>query len=99
MLLKKPLRGDAFYIAETLRRGRLGIGEVLRESPLPEGSRLLIFVDQFEEIFRFRNDGPLSVRTDDEKERVERRSTRERWANESEAFVALLDSRRRRTRT
>src|ERR1019366_1426530 len=30
-----------------------GVVEVLRETPLPEATSLLILVDQFEEIFRF----------------------------------------------
>jgi len=31
------------------------LAEVLRESPLPDDTKLLVLVDQFEEIFRFRN--------------------------------------------
>jgi roadblock/LC7 domain-containing protein len=38
----------------TLRRGPLGLIEALREQPLPAGNNLLIVVDQFEEIFRYR---------------------------------------------
>jgi len=37
-----------------LRRGPLGLVEVLKETPLPKGTNLLILVDQFEEIFRYR---------------------------------------------
>ncbi|HEU4834776.1 MAG TPA: AAA family ATPase, partial [Pyrinomonadaceae bacterium] len=40
-----------------LRRGRLGLLEALRETPLPKHANLLILVDQFEEIFRFRREG------------------------------------------
>ena len=41
----------AFLLA-TLRRGSLGLMEVLEETPLPEKTNLLILVDQFEEIFQ-----------------------------------------------
>ena len=47
---------SAFLLA-TLQRGPLGLLEVLRETPLPEHANLLLLVDQFEEIFRFREEG------------------------------------------
>jgi hypothetical protein len=37
----------------TLRRGASGILEVTREASLPSAAKLLILVDQFEELFRF----------------------------------------------
>ena len=37
-----------------MRRGPLGLIEALREQPLPENTNLLLVVDQFEEIFRYR---------------------------------------------
>ena len=40
----------------TLRRGPLGLVEAMRETPLPETANLLVLVDQFEEIFRYRRD-------------------------------------------
>ena len=40
----------------TLRRGPLGLIEALCETPLPERANLLVLVDQFEEIFRYRRD-------------------------------------------
>jgi len=40
----------------TLRRGPLGLVEALCETPLPEHANLLVLVDQFEEIFRYRRD-------------------------------------------
>jgi WD40 repeat protein/energy-coupling factor transporter ATP-binding protein EcfA2 len=50
--------GDALaFLSATLRRGPLGLIEVLRETPLPPHTNLLVFVDQFEEIFRFRDKG------------------------------------------
>jgi hypothetical protein len=39
----------------TLERGPLSLIEELRERPLPDGGNLLILVDQFEELFRYRN--------------------------------------------
>ena len=40
-----------------LRRGPLGLTEVLDETPLLAQTNLLLLVDQFEEIFRFREKG------------------------------------------
>ncbi len=37
----------------TLNRGSNGLVDVVRESHLPDGFRLLVLVDQFEELFRF----------------------------------------------
>ncbi len=45
---------SAAFLLATLRRGPLGIVDALRETPLPEETNLLILVDQFEEIFRYR---------------------------------------------
>lgn len=50
----------AAAIGATLRRGPLGLVEVLRETPLPEATNLLVLVDQFEEIFRFRHEGGVN---------------------------------------
>jgi WD40 repeat protein len=41
------------FLLATLRRGPLGLAEVLADTPPPAGTRLLLVVDQFEEIFRF----------------------------------------------
>lgn len=51
-----PENALGFLIA-TLRRGPLGLVEALAETPLPSEANLLIVVDQFEEIFRFRREG------------------------------------------
>ena len=40
-------------VAATLRRGPMGLVELLDEVTMEEGSNLLIIVDQFEEIFRY----------------------------------------------
>ncbi|MGY6276133.1 nSTAND1 domain-containing NTPase [Methylomonas sp. MgM2] len=45
------------FLNATLRRGPLGLVEALTYSPLPEQTNLLVLVDQFEEIFRFRREG------------------------------------------
>ena len=51
-------RGDddhaAAYLMATLRRGPLGLVEAVQESYLEPDTNLLVLVDQFEEIFRFR---------------------------------------------
>lgn len=47
----------AGFLGATLRRGRLGLIEALNETPLPADTNLLVLVDQFEEIFRFRREG------------------------------------------
>ncbi len=44
-------------IVATLNRSRLGLVEAVRQSDLPEGTNLLVVVDQFEELFRFRQAG------------------------------------------
>ncbi len=44
------------FLHATLERGPLGLTEALQETPLPEGTNLLLLVDQFEEIFRFRRE-------------------------------------------
>ncbi len=47
------------FLHANLRRGPLGLVEILRETPLPEQANLLLLVDQFEEIFRYRKEGSL----------------------------------------
>ncbi len=42
------------FLMATLQRGPLGLIEAIRETPLPDETNLLILVDQFEEIFRYR---------------------------------------------
>ena len=44
------------FINATLKRGPLGLVELLQETPLPENCNLLILIDQFEEIFRYRKE-------------------------------------------
>jgi len=47
---------SAAFLESTLARGPLGLVEAVRETGLPQGENLLIVVDQFEEIFRFRRE-------------------------------------------
>ena len=53
-----PERGEdedaAAYLMAILRRGPLGLVEAVQESHLQPETNLLVLVDQFEEIFRFR---------------------------------------------
>ena len=46
----------AAFLESTLARGPLGLDEAVREAGLPPGENLLIVIDQFEEIFRFRRE-------------------------------------------
>jgi WD40 repeat protein len=46
-------------IEATLRRGPFGLADVLQESRLPPGTNLLVIVDQFEELFRYRKAGSV----------------------------------------
>ena len=56
-----PLLDDAEFastrrvLAEaTLRRGSLGLADAVRQARIPKDDNLLVLVDQFEELFRFR---------------------------------------------
>lgn len=56
------------FLLASLRRGALGLVEILQENPLPAHTNLLILVDQFEELFRYpeqkdRNEIDLFVAT------------------------------------
>jgi len=46
--------GDLPFVEAALRRGPLGLAEVVGESDALRGANLLVLVDQFEEIFRYR---------------------------------------------
>ncbi len=51
-------KNDAIgFLGAMLRKGPLGLVEALKETPLAPSTNLLILVDQFEEIFRFRKEG------------------------------------------
>ncbi|HEV7473552.1 MAG TPA: ATP-binding protein, partial [Pyrinomonadaceae bacterium] len=59
-----PAEAEA-VIDATLRRGSLGLVEVARQARLDENEKLLLVVDQFEELFRFRATRQLSSTGDD----------------------------------
>ncbi len=42
------------FFETTLRASRMGLVECIRQSRLPEGNNILVLVDQFEEIFRYK---------------------------------------------
>ncbi len=49
---------DSFaFLQAQLRRGPYSLHEILTETPLPENTNLLLLVDQFEEIFRYYQQG------------------------------------------
>ena len=49
----------------TLRRGTLGLVEAVRNARIPAGDNVLILVDQFEELFRFRRNRQRDRTTDE----------------------------------
>ena len=49
-----PQSHQTALLLASLRRGPLGLLEILRDQPLPANTNLLLVVDQFEEIFRYR---------------------------------------------
>src|SRR5262249_27518608 len=51
------LGGDAATLESTLRAHSQGLLDVVRQSNLPRGKRVLIVIDQFEELFRFQAEG------------------------------------------
>lgn len=72
-----PVEHAAAMQAATLRRGPLGFIEALREAGVPPDMRVLLLVDQFEELFRFRDGSPGKA------------SGTEAQRNEAAAFVEL----------
>ena len=48
------MEGNSAALAAELRRGSRSLHEILNHAPLHAGTRLLVLVDQFEEMFRFR---------------------------------------------
>lgn len=65
-------------VESSLRMSKRGLSEVYQRAQFPEGTNLLIIVDQFEELFRYREVG--SVASEDVKRRTD----------EATAFVNLL---------
>ncbi len=53
----------AELVALTLRLGSLGLVDMVAQARLPAGTQLLVVVDQFEELFRFRNSADKAANT------------------------------------
>ena len=76
-----------------LRRGALGLVELYEEANLPPGSKLLVLVDQFEELFRFmRESSGASELAKDEKgtDQSAAELRRSSLTDDAQAFVKLL---------
>lgn len=56
---------DISFTEATLRRSSLGLINVIKEAHLQEGERVLILVDQFEELFRFIDTAQVDGAKDD----------------------------------
>ena len=52
-------------IEATLRRSRMGLVETIRTARIPDHENVLVIVDQFEELFRFKNSRQLRESHDD----------------------------------
>jgi hypothetical protein len=83
---REGIAGGAEFVEETLRRGPMGLVEVLRQTPPPVDTNLLLVVDQFEEIFRFRMEDEVREAMASE----ESQQQRQRRIDEADAFVQLL---------
>ena len=68
------LEDEMSFTEVNLRRSALGLVELVKEARLPENERLLILVDQFEELFRF----------------IDETQQTEQAANDASVFVKLL---------
>jgi len=53
----EPAAVGRMLIETTLRRSNLGLADCIRQARLPLGENVLLVVDQFEELFRFRRSG------------------------------------------
>ena len=60
-----PLPEDQPSVQAMLRRGSLGLVELAQRSPLPEGAKIFVLVDQFEELFRFIEESPYQTGSDE----------------------------------
>jgi WD40 repeat protein len=55
---------DVAFMTVTLQRSALGIVEAYRQAEIPKEANLLVIVDQFEELFRFKKAAPLENAAD-----------------------------------
>jgi hypothetical protein len=73
------------HIQAMLLRGDSGLIRVVNEAGLPQGSNVLVLVDQFEELFRFR-----SIVCSEDKDTAEKQHATYEERNTANAFVNLL---------
>jgi hypothetical protein len=77
-----------------LRRGALGLVELYEEANLPPGSKVLVLVDQFEELFRFMRESSGASQLAQVVEKGTNQSAvelrRSSLTDEAQAFVKLL---------
>jgi WD40 repeat protein len=82
--LSEPDESKLIALQAVLRSGPRGLIEALKEIPVAPGENLLLLVDQFEEIFRFRDQLASRVLTDGAGPQDQKRK------DEADAFVTLL---------
>lgn len=63
--LDQPDATGHIFRETTLRRSRRGLVDAITQAGLIEGDNVLILVDQFEELFRFKRCGPATVARDE----------------------------------
>lgn len=75
-----------------LRRGALAVVEAYEEANLPSGSKLLVLVDQFEELFRFVRETTTNTKKvgNSTKQKTAAALRRASPADDAQAFVKLL---------
>ncbi|HEX7194821.1 MAG TPA: hypothetical protein VF207_07615, partial [Chthoniobacterales bacterium] len=73
------------HIQAMLLSGDSGLIRVVNEAGLPQGSNVLVLVDQFEELFRFR-----SIARSEDQDTAEKRHATYEERNTANAFVNLL---------
>ncbi len=83
-----PILPSGADIESALRRGPLGLSQLLDETEYPPGQALIIVVDQFEEIFRFADLSSADLEREEFAHAV--RPMLDGPQNEAQAFVNLL---------
>lgn len=82
---------DAAMVQATLRRGERGLVEEVEDAHLPPGSKVLVLVDQFEELFRFaQKEAVAAVGADTAKAAEIANASALDAVDEARAFVKLL---------
>lgn len=81
---------DAAMVQATLRRGERGLAEEVADAQLPPGSKVLILVDQFEELFRFAQKDASAAAKTNASETTKTTVAALDAVDEARAFVKLL---------